>query len=76
MRCLIVGRSGQRQDDDGIRRQTALDLSESREPRVEIKVVRKADPIRTFFIGNEDQCLFACCYGKFPVTEPCHPLPS
>jgi hypothetical protein len=41
MRRSIVGRSCQRQDDDGIRRQTALDLSESREARVEIKLFGK-----------------------------------
>jgi hypothetical protein len=41
MRRSIVGRSCQGQDDDGIRRQTALDLSESREARVEIKLFGK-----------------------------------
>jgi hypothetical protein len=41
MRRSIVGRGFQGQDDDGNRRQTALDLSESREARVEIKLFKK-----------------------------------
>jgi hypothetical protein len=39
--CWFLGRSCQGQDDDGIRRQTALDLSESRERRVKMKLFGK-----------------------------------